>query len=119
MRRQNGITLLGMLIVLTVLGAFTYFGMRIFPMYTEYQNVTSALESVAREPGSRTFSPAVTYNKLQLKFITFYVNDIKQENISYDQKAGNKVTIAWERRAPLFHKIWVLGDFSESVTMTN
>jgi hypothetical protein len=118
-RHQTGITLMGMLIVMMVLGAFIYFGMRVFPMYNEYFAVKTALEAVAREPGSRNFKPHETIKKLDSRFITGYVNDIKAENIKIDPKMPNKVTIKWERRAPLFDKIHVLGDFEVTVIMTN
>lgn len=118
-RHQTGITLLGMLIVMTVLGAFIYFGMRTFPMYNEYFAVKTALEAVAKEPGSRNFKPHETLAKLDRRFISGYVNDIKREQIKIDPKMPNKVTIKWERRAPLFDKIHVLGDFEVTVVMSN
>jgi hypothetical protein len=118
-RHQTGITLMGMLIVMMVLGAFIYFGMRVFPMYNEYFAVKTALEAVAREPGSRNFKPHETSQKLSKRFVTGYVNDITAENIKFDPKLPNKVTIKWERRAPLFDKIHVLGDFEVTVIMTN
>lgn len=119
MRHQSGITLMGMMIVLTVLGAFIYFGMRILPMYNEYFAVKTALEAVAREGGSRNFPPHETLAKLGKRFQTGYVNDIRPENIKIDPKMTNRVTIKWERRAPLFDKIHVLGDFEVTVIMTN
>lgn len=118
-RHQSGITLLGMLIVMMVIGAFIYFGMRVFPMYNEYFAVKTALEAVAAEPGSRNFKPFETVKKLDARFITGYVDKIKPENIKIDPKMPNKVTIKWERREPLFDKLHVLGDFEVTVTMTN
>ena len=35
-RTQRGITLLGFIIVLAVVGFFAYVGMKLFPMYSEY-----------------------------------------------------------------------------------
>lgn len=118
-RHQSGITLIGMLIVMMVLGAFIYFGMRILPMYNEYFAVQTALNAVAAEPGSRNFAPHETLRKLDSRFITGYVDKIKPENIKIDPKMPNRVTIKWERREPLFDKIHVLGDFEVTVTMTN
>lgn len=118
-RHQTGITLMGLLIVLMVLGSFIYFGMRVFPMYNEYFAVKAALEAVAKEPGSRNFKPHETMSKLDRRFITGYVNNIKKEQILIDPKAPNRVTIKWERREPLFDKIHVLGDFEVTVTMMN
>ena len=52
-RTQRGITLLGFIIVLAVVGFFAYVGMKLFPMYSEYYSVKSALKGLANESASR------------------------------------------------------------------
>ena len=42
-RRQGGITLIGFLIVAAVVGFFIFIGIKLFPMYSEYYAVKSAL----------------------------------------------------------------------------
>ena len=57
-RTQSGITLLGFIIVLAVVGLFAYVGMKLFPMYSEFYSVKSALKGLANEPGIANTDPA-------------------------------------------------------------
>ena len=41
-RTQSGITLIGFVVVLAVVGLFAYVGMKLFPMYSEFYGVKSA-----------------------------------------------------------------------------
>ena len=46
--RQSGITLLGFIIVLAVVGFFAFLFMKLYPAYYEYYNVVSAMEAIKR-----------------------------------------------------------------------
>ena len=50
-RNQSGMTLLGFLLVLVVVGFAAFIAMRLFPMYQEFYAVKSSLKGVAAEPG--------------------------------------------------------------------
>ena len=50
-RKQSGLSLVGFLVVLAVVGFAAYVGMKLFPMYQEYYSVTSAMKGLANEPG--------------------------------------------------------------------
>ena len=49
--RSRGITLIGFVMLLAVLGFFAYLAMRLVPMYIEYMGVVKAMEQVRAEPG--------------------------------------------------------------------
>ena len=57
-RTQGGMTLIGFVIVLAVVGVFIYMGMKVIPMYSEYYAVKQALQGLAGEPGIADQSPA-------------------------------------------------------------
>lgn len=48
-RKQQGITFLGLLILVTFVGLFVYAGIRLTPAYLEYMQVNKALNDVAAE----------------------------------------------------------------------
>ena len=50
LKHQNGITFLGILIILAVLGCFFVFGLRVFPLYTEYFAIKQSMKGVAAQP---------------------------------------------------------------------
>ena len=49
-KNQEGITFLGILIILAMLGCFFVFGLRAFPLYTEYFAIKQAMKGVASQP---------------------------------------------------------------------
>ena len=57
--RQRGMTMLGIIVVVIVVGAWLYAGIRLAPKYLEYMRVASTLEKVRDEfdsnPGSTEF----------------------------------------------------------------
>ena len=50
LKHQEGITFIGILIILGMLGCFFLFGLRAFPLYTEYFAIKQAMKSVASQP---------------------------------------------------------------------
>ena len=57
--RQRGMTMLGILVVVVVVGGWVYAGIRLLPKYLEYMRIASTLEKVRDEydsnPGSTEF----------------------------------------------------------------
>jgi len=47
--RQRGMTMLGIILVVVVVGAWIYAGIRLTPLYLEYMRVASTLEKVRDE----------------------------------------------------------------------
>ena len=56
LKAQGGITLLGFLMVLMIVGFFAFLVMRLFPVYSEYYSVVSAMKGVQAEPGVSTWT---------------------------------------------------------------
>ena len=50
---QKGMTFLGILMILAMLGCFFLFGLRAFPLVTEYFAVTQSMKAVANQPFSK------------------------------------------------------------------
>jgi len=50
LKHQEGMTFLGILIILGMLGCFFLFGLRAFPLYTEHFAIKQAMKGVAGQP---------------------------------------------------------------------
>ncbi|HEV7491783.1 MAG TPA: DUF4845 domain-containing protein, partial [Rhodanobacteraceae bacterium] len=74
-RNTRGITLIGFLVVLCVLGFFAYMVMRLMPMYIEYFGVLKAMEMVKNEPGSAQKPIEEIRREIMMKFDTQYVDE--------------------------------------------
>jgi len=50
LKHQEGMSFLGIITILGMLGCFFLFGLRAFPLYTEYFSIQQAMKSVAAQP---------------------------------------------------------------------
>ena len=89
-RRVMGITLIGFVIVLIVVGFFGYVAMRLIPVYTEYFGVVKAMEQERAEPGAASKSLDQVRRDLSFKFSTQYVDEsnVPPQAISLKREAG-------------------------------
>jgi hypothetical protein len=120
-KRSHGITLIGFLMLLLVVGFFAYLAMRLIPMYVEYMGVVKAMEQVRTEPNARNMSPEQVRRALQFKFDTQYVESgaIPPQAIQVIRQ-GNASTlrIRYERRVPFIHNLELLASFDKSVSLS-
>lgn len=120
--KVKGITLIGFIIVLCVLGFFAYMAMRLIPMYVEYFGVVKAMEQVRSEPGSAQKSLDQIRRDLSLKFDTQYVDDssVPPSAIMLKREAGGStLRIAYEKRVPFLYNLDLVGNFDKSVSLSN
>ena len=111
-RTQRGMTLIGFIMVLAVVGVFIYMGMKLIPMYSEYYSLKQALSSLAREPGITDNDPAKIKDLLFRRLDISYASNIKPEHVKIVRKdAGYLMTVAYEVRKPLIANVDVVGRF--------
>jgi len=70
-RKHNGLTLIGFLIVLVITLFFAYAAMRLVPMYLEYHALTNALSQLEKNPASANMSPPQIKSKIQRAYADF------------------------------------------------
>ena len=117
----EGITLIGFVIVLLVLGFFAYLAMRLVPMYVEYFGVLKAMEQLRQEPGAAQKSLAEVRGELSLKFNTQYVDEtsVTPQSISLKREGGAAtLRVAYEKRVPFLYNIDLVGKFDKSLNLS-
>ena len=113
-RKQGGLSLLGFLVVLAVVGFAAYVGMKLFPMYQEYYSVRSAMKGLANEPGVADMDPAKVQD---LFFRRLYIN--YSENVKFERTEGGwKMRVNYEVRRPLVGNLDVVGRFDSTQELT-
>ncbi len=120
-RKARGITLIGFIIVLAVVGFFVYLAMRLVPVYLEYMNVVKSMEQVRDEPGLAQASPEEIRRSLDFKFSTQYVSDdaIPPQAIQVIREGNAQVLrIRYERRVPFAYNVDLLVSFDKSVNLS-
>lgn len=118
--RQRGMTFLGILVLVFVLGVWVYAGIRLTPKYLEYMKVAATLEKVRDEfestPGTTEFllMKAVErhFNIESVDVITEKDIEIKREGDVFTMRA------AYEDTVPLVGNISFLVSFDKTVEVT-
>jgi hypothetical protein len=114
MHRQKGVTAIGWLIILGLIGFFTLLTLKMAPAYMEYYKVVSSLESLEAESGLQ--SPEDIRRLLNRRFNISYVDTINERDVII-RTAGPlfRVTAKYESRVHLFGNVYVVMAFNKQV----
>lgn len=119
-RKQNGLTLLGFIIVLSITLFFAYIGMKIVPMYMEYYSVVSAMNGVAAERGSSQRSPASIRTEIRDRlYVSYSSGNVQDKHMKITRKNGVNLRITYEVRKNLLGNLDVVAKFDRSVRLAN
>ena len=116
-RNDSGLTLIGFLIVLSVVLFFAYAGMRVVPMYLEYHALGNAMDLLVKDPNASKLTPSKIKSKIQMSLWASYAsNNIKPEHMRISKKSGGvNVRVKYEVRKPFLGNIDIVGKFDRSV----
>src|SRR5690606_17047783 len=113
-RRQRGFTLIGLLVVLAVVGFFAYLAMRLFPVYSEYYSVVSAMKGLAKEEGIRGLSAEAIRQRFDKRLYTSYVESVKPNNVTVITSGTPRIQVKYEVRRHLFGNIDFVASFDRT-----
>jgi len=118
-RRQEGLTLIGFLIVLVMVLFFAYAGMRVIPMYLEYHALGNALSKLENDPAASSMTPQKIKTSIQNSLWASYAdNNIKPEHIHISKKSGGiNVRVKYEVRKPFLGNIDIIGSFDKTAVL--
>jgi Domain of unknown function (DUF4845) len=117
--RQRGMTMLGILVLVVVVGAWVYAGIRLLPKYLEYMRIASTLEKVRDEydsnPGSTEF---MLRKAVERHFDIEMVEVITAADIEI-RKEGSEFTMSasYDDTVPLAGNVSFLVEFDKSVVV--
>ena len=118
-RKQGGITLIGFVIVAAVVGFFLYIGAKLFPMYSEYYAVKSALKSLAAEDGVGKYDSGKIQDLFFRRLYMSYSSNVKKDNFKIQRvDNGWQIDVNYEVRKPLVANLDVVGRFDASQQLT-
>lgn len=121
--RQTGVTLIGFLIILAVVGFFGYMAMKLVPSYTEYMGVVKAMNQIATDGASGKTLNEIRHD-LMFKMDFQYVDDAtvspKDITITHDRASGStgtELNVTYDKRVPFVYNIDFLLHFDKSVPL--
>ena len=119
-RKQQGLSIVGFLMVLSLVIFATYIGMRIGPIYLEYYSVVSAMNGVANERGSANYTPFDIKRKvLDRLYVSYSSDNVKEEHIKVVRRNGIQLRVTYEVRKPLIGNLDAVASFDRMVRMAN
>jgi type II secretory pathway pseudopilin PulG len=109
MRREDGFSLSGLIVVLVVLGFLAVMAMKIFPAWAEYRAIKNAIVAAkAAGGGTREIQQAFSRNA--------DINDITsisaKDLVITRDKGEPELSFAYEKRIPVGGKVSLLIDFA-------
>jgi len=118
--KQSGITLIGFLMIMAIVGFFAYMGMKLLPSYSEYMGVVKAMNQIATD-GTNGKSLDDIRRSLMFKMNFQYVDDatIKPTDITIqrDQGGASTLQVSYDKQIPFMYNIDFLLHFSKSVPL--
>ncbi|MBT8062494.1 MAG: DUF4845 domain-containing protein [Xanthomonadales bacterium] len=119
-RKQKGLSIVGFLIVLSLIVFTVFIGIRITPIYLEYYSVVSAMNGIASERGSAQYTPFDLRRKmLDRLYLSYTSGQIKEEHIKILRRGGVQLRVTYEVRKPLIGNLDVVASFDRMVRLAN
>jgi len=117
--KQQGMSLIGFIAVLSAAIFVSFIGMKIAPLYMEYFSVVSTLEGIASEKGSARLSPYEIRVKVMNGLYINYSENVKESDISIVRSNGVMLRVAYEVRQPIMGNLDVVAKFDKAVRLAD
>ncbi len=113
---QSGLTTIGWLIAIALFGSIVLTGFKILPMYMDYMNVQSVMESVAEDTSIDPKSRTDLWKAINKRLYINSIRDMKKEDFTFSRKDGvTTITADYEVRKPYVAQLFLGAHFKYSV----
>jgi hypothetical protein len=118
LRHQRGITFIGGLIIATFVAIIGFAGLRLAPVYLEYQKVVAAFKQLEVENSTGGATEGDIRLTLQRRFDVDDVTSITPQEVSIRRNNGMlEVSVEYSAVAPFISNISFLVDFERAVNV--
>ncbi|MDH5189825.1 MAG: DUF4845 domain-containing protein [Gammaproteobacteria bacterium] len=113
--KQQGITGIGWLFILVIIGFSALVVLKMTPMYSEYFSVKTSMDSLAKESlGGK--SKAQIYDMLSKRLDINDVKRVTREDVEITIRSGNvTVSVDYEARENLIGNVSLVAEFKYSI----
>ena len=116
--QQRGMTVIGMLLLLIVIGFVALIAMKVIPMYIELYTIKSTIESIRKEPQLAQMSMQDIQNAIQRRFDIGYVERITARDLKIKDDPsgrGRVLELVYDDERELFYGLFVLLKVNETI----
>lgn len=120
--QQRGMTVIGMLLLLIVIGFVALIAMKVIPMYIELYTIKSTIESIRKEPQLAQMSMQDIQNAIQRRFDIGYVERITARDLKIKNDPsgrGRVLELVYDDERELFYGLFVLLKVNETIPLTS
>src|ERR1700751_93068 len=107
-KQQQGLSIIGFLILLAVVGFFAYAAMLLIPAYTEYFGVVKAMKGLLDDAGAATMPIEQIRRKLEFDMHLQYVGDktVPPSAITLNTQGGGRIlSIVYDKEIPFLYNV--------------
>jgi len=120
--RQKGITMIGFVMLLCVLGFFAYAVMKLWPAYAEYFGVVKSMKSIQTDPNANTMTIDLIRQKLQVQYDLQYVDEANVPPAAAQLITANgqrSLRVAYDRDLPFMYNVDLLVHFDKTIDLAH
>ncbi len=119
-KRQRGMTGLGWLTVLFLIGFFSMLAFRLVPIYLENYSVKTVVKSFKDEPLITQQSKKSVHRMVMKRLLTNGIRDIKKDMVKVEKKPGIlNISIEYFVRKPMVGNIEIVVSFKDEVELVS
>lgn len=116
-RRQRGMTMMGVLLVLIMVGFMAIVAMKVGPMYMDFYSVKSTIATVSKENVAQ-MSTTDIQNAIQKRFDIGYINSIQAKDLKIrNERQGKVLDLDYRDERELFYGLYVLLKHKETIPL--
>lgn len=115
-QRQRGMTFLGILTVLIIIGAAVYGAIRIVPVYLEYMEVARAMEQVRDEHAAIETTAQMIRNSLERRWDVEDIKGLSWKDVEISKTGeGFEVHSEYSVERPFVANLYLMAKFDKTV----
>lgn len=117
--KQDGITFIGLLVVLGVIGFFAMLALKIAPIYVDHYKVKASLESLKTDKDITSKSRKDILIALSKRWQIDDIDSVSQDNVTVTKDMYQvSVQIVYDVQQPIFGNIEVLVHFDDQIEVS-
>ena len=117
-QRERGMTFLGIVVVMAILGSALYTGIRLVPVYLDYMKVARSLEQVRDEHAAIDTNPELIRRSLERRWDVEDISRVGWKEIKITRtKEGYDMNAIYNAEEPLVANVYLLVKFDKTVSI--
>jgi Domain of unknown function (DUF4845) len=115
-RRQRGMTFIGLLCILTLVGLIGYAGLRLVPLYLNYMKVARSMDATASELKSDNPDPGAIRRSLEKHWQIEDIDAVLAKEVEIvKNESGVSLHVAYDDAAPYIQNVSLSVHFDKTV----